>query len=474
MRKVIMKRIVLLLCIASLGAFSAQAMDRVAQAAEDDEIILQTADTEFGVLVRHLKLCKTFANVIDVSGVDESIPAPTIASSSWKHIQPLLESVYQLTQIKKRIKKLEQEFEVVHHSGRHCPKTIRESVWKSFKKKYDFEELAAREHQEIWRRLKKEIAQVEREREPHYTAIYTALKDLSQEDVEELIEIEDFCDIRSLMPVLRAFNQSHHDRRLHWACLKGLLEVVKDLVEMKSVNIKAVNKDKETPLIIAARKGHADIVSYLLEKGASSDARCYGYTALAKACEYGHEEVFDVLIAHDPESIKFFADSHFATFMHLAAQGGNLPIVQKIYALQPRADRAIFFQRDASGDTALHKACIGTNEDVVRFILEKFPNHDGGINNVHCTPVHIAAGRGHEGIVQLLVENRAGINVKDCNMSTPLHEACGGGHIKVVRYLTGIEGIWLSEQDNQGRTPLQRARSNKVRKFLMEECELGE
>lgn len=53
----------------------------------------------------------------------------------------------------------------------------------------------------------------------------------------------------------------------------------------------------------------------------------------------------------------------------------------------------------------------------------------------HRTPLHIAASEGNVEIVRFLMQNGAGIHVKDRNGHTPLMCAIENGHEKVIEAL---------------------------------------
>ena len=54
---------------------------------------------------------------------------------------------------------------------------------------------------------------------------------------------------------------------LHYACEKGSLQIVQFLVRNNSlINIK--NNDGETPLQLAEKNGHQEVVNFLIQKGA--------------------------------------------------------------------------------------------------------------------------------------------------------------------------------------------------------------
>jgi ankyrin repeat protein len=56
-------------------------------------------------------------------------------------------------------------------------------------------------------------------------------------------------------------------------------------------------------------------------------------------------------------------------------------------------------------------------------------------DNKGSTPLHLAAGRGHRDVVELLLANNADVNAKANNGATPLDFAGGGGHKDVVELL---------------------------------------
>jgi ankyrin repeat protein len=58
---------------------------------------------------------------------------------------------------------------------------------------------------------------------------------------------------------------------LHWAAAWSNLDVVKYLVGEKGADVKATNKDGDTPLHWAAANGKLDVVKYLEENAKAAD-----------------------------------------------------------------------------------------------------------------------------------------------------------------------------------------------------------
>lgn len=72
------------------------------------------------------------------------------------------------------------------------------------------------------------------------------------------------------------------------------------------------------------------------------------------------------------------------------------------------------------------------------------------------SPLHLAAGRGHIGIVVLLVQAGANLEMKNNDGMTPLHSAAHYGSEAAVLCLLN-QGADLEANDPRGRTPLQVA-----------------
>jgi hypothetical protein len=80
------------------------------------------------------------------------------------------------------------------------------------------------------------------------------------------------------------------------------------------------------------------------------------------------------------------------------------------------------------GQVEALRLLLDAGEDPSRF------NPEG--NHSHSTPLHQAALAGHEGVVRLLVERGAGLDIKDkVHHGTPLGWALHGGQRKIAEFL---------------------------------------
>jgi len=90
----------------------------------------------------------------------------------------------------------------------------------------------------------------------------------------------------------------HGDTALMMACLKGHLAVARLLVAHGA----QITQPGWAPLHYAAFEGRAQVISYLIEKGADKDAPApNGYTALMLAARGGHLEATRALLYDDAD-----------------------------------------------------------------------------------------------------------------------------------------------------------------------------
>jgi hypothetical protein len=176
--------------------------------------------------------------------------------------------------------------------------------------------------------------------------------------------------------------------------------------------------------MLASMEGHVGMVRLLLPhlgaKGLEErDRRWDESTALHYAAEHGQEEVVALLLASGAEA-------------HVMNKQRNTPFML---------------------------ACMRGRIGVVRLLV----NHTGGQgmeekNSEGTTALHMAALLGHEGLVTYLLSEGAQATSRDEDESTPLLRACGRGHMGVVRVLvqhTGPQAV--QETDEKGKTALHYA-----------------
>ncbi|ELR02431.1 hypothetical protein VC83_04307 [Pseudogymnoascus destructans] len=107
-------------------------------------------------------------------------------------------------------------------------------------------------------------------------------------------------------------------------------------------------------------------------------------------------------------------------------------------------------------NTRLFRASKHGREDLVTTLLQKGVMPDRGqYENLGHTALTITCSKGHEGIVQLLLDHGADINAKNQDSDrTPLFWAAGSGHASVVKLLLEAGAEPNGAEENGRTTPL--------------------
>jgi ankyrin repeat protein len=219
------------------------------------------------------------------------------------------------------------------------------------------------------------------------------------------------------------------------------------LLMKKEGNPRQLNYAHETPLMMAAERGHVEILHLLLNEG-KVDINQQGEhceTALVHAARYGHVGAVMFLLAHG-------ADINIPC-------GGEFeysPLGWALYEEHPEIaslllDAGASVAEKATGhDKALPLAAWHGYVDVVNRMLSMGAPVDAKQGKERATALMLAAYRGRLDIVKTLVEKGAAVNefsYAECDglacdtpdtipfYGTPLMWATRKGHIEIVRYL---------------------------------------
>ena len=153
---------------------------------------------------------------------------------------------------------------------------------------------------------------------------------------------------------------------IHDAVLAGKIDAVRSLLQANAnlVDSPDVERSGNLPLMLAASSGKTEIVQFLLDQGATVDARRPdNATALMCAAEQGHADIAKLLI--DRNAAVNTQNNRSATPLILAAQGGHVDVARVLLTKTLTIDS----QRD-DGATALLCAVRTGNLALVKLLID--------------------------------------------------------------------------------------------------------
>ena len=227
-----------------------------------------------------------------------------------------------------------------------------------------------------------------------------------------------------------------NEMKLVVASADGNIDLVRMLVIDLMVDVDAVmahdNRCPATPLIEAARNGHIDVVTFLLNAGALvNKPATNGETPLIWAIFNNRLDIMKVLL-----------------------QAGSM--AKGSGYLKP----------------PLHVAVLRSNREMIKLLLDAGADTNE-TDKYGVTPLNLAATYGHLDIIQTLSYRCNDINHPDTHGRTPLHKAAKRHCKRAARFLLQ-QGANPYQADKNGVTPMQvvSIQGEQIIKNLVEEGHL--
>ncbi|XP_062569451.1 ankyrin-3-like [Saccostrea cucullata] len=150
---------------------------------------------------------------------------------------------------------------------------------------------------------------------------------------------------------------------LHYCCSLQQNDIVKMLVENKA-NINIYNSEGISPLFVACLSEHESTVKLLLESGADVN-QCdrYGFSAVHIAAQKGHIPILNILLNFQP-NLDYQTSHNGLTALHLAVLFSHERVLKALLTHKISIDIG-----DKQRRTALHKACLLGNKNIVELLL---------------------------------------------------------------------------------------------------------
>jgi len=175
----------------------------------------------------------------------------------------------------------------------------------------------------------------------------------------------------------------------------------------KGANINAMNKNNNTPLIVASKKGNLDIVKILIENEADKELKDKGdNTPLILASLNGHLDIVKFLVENG--SLVNAVNKNNNTTLIFSTRNGYFEIVEFLIA-----NGGDIENKDNRGNTSLIWASKNGYLDIVELLVEKGANIEVANEN-GSTPISLASQKGHSEIVEFLIKKE---NVQNVNNS---------------------------------------------------------
>ena len=192
---------------------------------------------------------------------------------------------------------------------------------------------------------------------------------------------------------------------LHTAAWNDRAEAAQVLLAHSS-KVDDVDSQRRTPLMIAAEKGNTNVLEVLIENKANVQLKEKdGLTALHMATWNGQARAAMMLLANG--SIVDDTCDQGRTPLMIATEKGKTNVLKLL--LENKADVRL---KEQCGLVALHMAAWNDQPEAAQMLLacgSKVDDADGQGQ----TPLMIAAARGNTDVLEVLIDNRADVHLKE-------------------------------------------------------------
>jgi len=209
-------------------------------------------------------------------------------------------------------------------------------------------------------------------------------------------------------------------------------------------------KTSKTPLHLAVHSGHEEVVKQLVFLKADAnfpdqDLR----TPLHVACLNGSSRMSAELITHGGAKPNVQDKTHMLP-LHFASIGGHYDIVEILLANKATVEVP------EPKVQPLHFASLVGHCRIATLLLDYKADVDRQTKRDLESPLHLAASRGRNGTVSLLLWRKASVGACNVHQCTPLHLAAKRNHIDTVKLLLKAKSDPFATQ-RTGWTPMLTA-----------------
>lgn len=256
---------------------------------------------------------------------------------------------------------------------------------------------------------------------------------------------------------LDAPDNFQHRTPLLWAASLGDKDTIEFLCSKANVNTKATDIKDRTAIYLAAMGGHEITLKFLLMNSigdVNSPELDEGLSPLLIAAKNGHLNIVDHLLQHETINVNQQDNLECTAFLWAARMGHEL-LVQKL-AQDPRVQSGL---HDSVGRSALSWASEKGHNRIVQLLINLDPAAVHETDVYGSNPLYFAASFGHIHILENLLKYDSLSTVHSGpHRRTPLMRACSEGHFPVVeRLCKNKNSTIMDEKDSYGYTALSIA-----------------
>ena len=228
------------------------------------------------------------------------------------------------------------------------------------------------------------------------------------------------------------------------ATVYGHTDVVKILLKGGANPNKTDVKSLSTPLYEACQQGYLDIVKVLLAAGANDRLKIMTYnrkkkkylpcgiehpnTPLLVAASFGHADVIKELLSR---KVWQYENTILDQALNHAAASGHTNVVRMLLDMHSRNPNVLALYSDTF---ALFTATLKGHKNVVQLLLGEGADPNL-VNEMGWTPLMMAAYQGDEDLVQLLIDRGADPDKVDHHGNTALSMALDNGRTDIAGIL---------------------------------------
>ncbi|XP_042245811.1 ankyrin repeat and SOCS box protein 2-like isoform X2 [Thunnus maccoyii] len=244
-------------------------------------------------------------------------------------------------------------------------------------------------------------------------------------------------DVEALLDLVRQKSSSLMEPNnegwiaLHEAAYYGQLPCVRILIRAHPDSVNACSLRNQTALLLAAGRGHASCVEYLLKHGANINiANKDRETPLFTACEQSSEAVVELLLKFGAQVNR--CSSQGGSPLHETCRHGQLQLCRMLVKAGAKLQT-----RDIFGIQPIFTASQHGHADIIDFLVKKGADINAAAKD-GASPLFEASKNGHISAVEMLLSLKADANRSTRSGLLPLHVAVQNHHTRIVTMLMAV------------------------------------